>query len=143
MTDLATLDALADEWAARHNLRVDPAYGDATSFARLFTSTNHDLVATAENDHFGAALLDRSRAFKAVGGLRDSVVVSAPSEAALLRAIGSPARIVVEIWALAAAIGFRVRVGSPLDAIYSGDGTVLPIVWWDPERISLPYAPLA
>jgi hypothetical protein len=137
MTDDSTL---ADDWADRHKLRLDPGFGDATSFARLFTSSGQELVATAEAAHFGVELLENARAFKAVGALRDSVVVSAPSEQALLRRIGQPARIVDEIWALAGAIGFRVRVGNPLDAIVAG--AVVPIVWWDPERISLPYAPL-
>lgn len=142
MTDNDILDSMSDAWAARHGLRRNPSYSGQVTLLPLFTGTNHELVRSTSDAHFGDALLDHSRAFKAIGTLRDSVLASAPYEQSLLRRIGPPARIVDEIWALADALALRVRIGNPNDRTYTGSEQTLPIVWWDPERISLPYAPL-
>jgi hypothetical protein len=142
MTQPELIDPLADDWAARFGLRRNASLQPGTSLQPLFTSTNLELVTAASAAHYGDDLLANSRAFKAIGALRDSVLVSAPLEETLLRAVGKAPRIVDEAWRLADAVGLRVRIGDPRDAILRGPSPVLPIVWWDPERISLPYAPL-
>jgi hypothetical protein len=141
MTHIESLHAGADVWAARSGLRRDPASTGAPSLQPLFTATTADLVRDSAAAHAGAELLDRAIAFKPTGALRDSVLVSSPVEQGLLRRVGNPGRIVDEIWALASALSLRVRIGHPADR-FDGAPGVLSIVWWDPERISLPYAPL-
>ena len=147
MTDNEVLDSMSDAWAARHGLRRDASYSGETSLHPLFTATSQTRVRAASEAHFGDHLLDHSRAFKATGALRNSVLVSAPFERPLLRNVGNPGRIVEEIWALADELELRVRIGNSNDHIYEGAGSpppaLLPIVWWDPARISLPYAPLS
>ena len=142
MTQPELIDQLADDWAARFGLRRNASLQPGATLQPLFTSTNLELVSAASAAHFGDDLFQNSRAFKAIGALRDSVFVSAPLEESLLRSVGKPARIVDEAWRLADAVGLRVRIGDPRDAIFTAPTPVLPIVWWDPERISLPYAPL-
>jgi hypothetical protein len=141
---MATIESLypdADAWAARYGLRRDPASAGAPSLQPLFTATTAELVRTASAAHAGAELLDRALAFKPTGALRNSVLVSSPEEQGLLRRVGNPGRIVDEIWALAAELSLRVRIGHPADRLGRSPG-ILSIVWWDPERVSLPYAPL-
>ncbi|WP_165068029.1 hypothetical protein [Marisediminicola senii] len=145
MTVDETLDTMTDAWAGRHGLRRDPGYSGRTTLQPLFTATTEQLVADASTAHLADQLLVNSRAFKAIGALRNSVMVSAPIERTLLRHVGPPARIVEQAWALAEAVGLRVRIGNPLDRVYDEriEGVFVPMVWWDPERIALPYAPLA
>ena len=142
MTDDDMIDSMSDAWAGLHGLRRNANHSGHATLQPLFTATTEELVRTASAEHHGEELLDQSRVFRVPGTLRDSVLVSAPVEATLLRLIGNPGRIVDEVWAIADALALRVRVGNPRDSIYRGHDAVLPIVWWDPERISLPYPPL-
>lgn len=149
MTDTDLINRMADEWAPTFGLNRHRPYSGMETLSPLFSNAHHERVRSAELEHRGAELLDHSRAFKALGGGNSLpvIMVSAPYENTLLRSMGTGERIVEEIYSLAEALGLRVRIGHPSDRIYDssppGHYRVLPIVWWDPARISLSYPPIS
>ncbi|WP_123939371.1 hypothetical protein [Curtobacterium sp. PhB137] len=148
MTDTGLINKMADQWASNYGLVRYERYVGETTLAPLTHPSERDRLRTAEREHYGHLLLDHSRAFKRAGSGRfePAVMVSAPYEDTLRREIGRREKIVDEAFALADALGMRVRIGHPADMIYdsnpSGEFPILPIVWWKHERFSLAYPPV-
>ena len=137
-------EVLAAEWAEPYGLREMPRHGDHVGIAGLIDGRSPTLVVQARrlDREETPALIDHDRTFRKPDGTRPVVVVTAPYLRATIAKFGSADAANARVHAIAEVLGLRVRVGHPADTIYLSNrdnDPTLPIVWWNPDRIDLPF----
>ena len=147
---VATLNTLLPgEWAARNGLRFKSGFvpSGLNGLVDNRRAGMADALKKIDRDYeLTRALLDHPRTFTKPGGNSAVVVITAPYERAALGHCGGPGEVVARVHELAQTLGLAVRVGNPSDLTYLSNidaDPTLPIVWWQPSRIALPYPPLS
>ena len=143
-------DVLPNEWGQPYGLRELLAKREPYGLAELIDKRNSDLTAKlvrVDRDDLARSLFDHSRKFRKVGGSETVVAtVTAPYLKRTLRKFGSAEAVNARIHEIALDLGLAVRVGHPADTIYLSNRDnypTLPIVWWQPSRIQLPFPPIS
>jgi hypothetical protein len=143
-------NALPNEWGAPYGLvelegQREP-YGVSELIDKRYTDLTEPLD-TLKKDHQADYLFDHARKFRRIGGTESVVaVVTAPYLRTVVTQFGSPEKVSARIHEIAQSLGIAVRVGHPADTIYlsnNDNDPTLPIVWWQPGRIALPFPPIA
>lgn len=139
-------EVLPSEWGQPYGLRMLPANGESRGIAALIDKRSTSLtakLAELDRERLDRFVFDHSRTFGKVGGSATAVaVVTAPYLAATLGHFGSAEAANARIHEIAVDLGLAVRVGHPADTIYLSNrdnDPTLPIVWWQPSRIQLPF----
>lgn len=143
-------DILPNEWGAQYGLKETGRVTAGRGIRELVDGRRSDLKAVLDGidkDHpLEWALLDHPRKFRVIGETdRVVAVVTSPYLINGIKTYGSESEVNHRIHELARSIGLNVRVGHPSDVMYLSnvDGLpTLPIVWWAPDRIKLPFPPV-
>lgn len=141
-------DVQPDEWATPYGLREMQRIGDHVGIAGLIDGRSTALVDEARRLDRGASpsLIDHDRTFRKADGRLPVVVVTSPYLRATLAKFGTADAANARIHEIADILGLRVRVGHPADTLYLSNrdnDPTLPIVWWNPKRIDLPFPTVA
>jgi hypothetical protein len=140
-------DILPNEWGRRYGLSERASRREPYELNDLVDGRDENLRATlaelSADQRLRFALFDHARKFKTRGG-NDSIVaiVTAPYLARTVDVFGGAGEANTLAHGIARSLGLNVRVGHPADTIYlsnRADDPTLPIVWWQPSRVSLPF----
>jgi hypothetical protein len=141
-------EQLYQEWGESYGLvEHSKLYGNASSLRHL-VDEKYDtaLVEMSREWRYEGSVFDHARYFvQPPARTKVSVLVTAPYEKTALEHFGSRAATNNRIHQIAAEFGVFVRVGHPADTTYLSriqEIPIIPIVWWNPERIELPYPSL-
>ncbi|PKQ26213.1 MAG: hypothetical protein CVT64_07070 [Actinobacteria bacterium HGW-Actinobacteria-4] len=143
-------DVLADEWGKRLDLKHAQDHLGSGQLANLVDKRTPEirdaLNKVSQDRNLELAVLDHARSFRKVPGSSQIVAVtSAPYLKATLGWLGDPDIANARIHEIAKSLGLSIRVGHPYDVTYLStyaDDPTLPIVWWNPDRIRLPFPPI-